>query len=84
LACELAELAVDASPHDTDILKIHSNIYRARAEHPLTTSLMAKGIFNAASKDRIKGQNMELESSPSLWQKVLSYFGFLSLPSRFY
>ena len=49
LACELVEWAWQADPQDTAIARIRSEIYRDRAE--TETSLMAKGIFQAAARD---------------------------------
>ena len=49
LACELIELAWRADPEDAEIAALRTEIYRNRAESE--TSLMAKGIFQAAARD---------------------------------
>ncbi len=48
LACHLIEFAFLASPSDSQVAQVRSQIYRERALHE--TSTMAKGIFNWASK----------------------------------
>jgi alkyl sulfatase BDS1-like metallo-beta-lactamase superfamily hydrolase len=49
LACELAEFAWRAEPDDERIRGIRAAVYRARAR--AESSLMAKGIYNAAARD---------------------------------
>ena len=49
VACHLAEHAFQAAPEDRRVREIHSSVFRARANHE--TSLMAKGIYNAAARD---------------------------------
>ena len=49
LACELIELAWRADPEDPEVAALRTEIYRNRAESE--TSLMAKGIFQAAARD---------------------------------
>jgi alkyl sulfatase BDS1-like metallo-beta-lactamase superfamily hydrolase len=49
LACHLAETAWLAAPDDRDIARTRSKVYAARAA--AETSLMARGVFNAASKE---------------------------------
>jgi alkyl sulfatase BDS1-like metallo-beta-lactamase superfamily hydrolase len=49
LACHLAETAWLAAPDDKDVARTRSNVYAARAA--AETSLMARGVFNAASKE---------------------------------
>ena len=49
LACELVEFAWRADPTASGVSRARSEIYRARAE--AESSLMAKGIFNAAARD---------------------------------
>jgi len=49
LACELVELAWQANPGEFRIAGLRAKIYRARAE--AESSLMAKGIFEAAARD---------------------------------
>ncbi|MBW2382501.1 MAG: MBL fold metallo-hydrolase [Deltaproteobacteria bacterium] len=49
VACELAEFAWRADPDDAGVRGVRSTVYRARAEHE--SSLMAKGIFEAAARD---------------------------------
>jgi len=48
LACHLAETAGLAAPDDAAVRDARSNVYRARAE--AETSLMAKGVYNAAAR----------------------------------
>lgn len=50
LACHLAELAGRAEPDDREVLKLRRDVYRARRDEE--TSLMARSIFEAASKER--------------------------------
>jgi alkyl sulfatase BDS1-like metallo-beta-lactamase superfamily hydrolase len=47
LACELAEWAGRAAPEDEGVRSRRAEIYRLRAERE--TSLMAKGVFEAAA-----------------------------------
>ncbi|MCU0310730.1 MAG: MBL fold metallo-hydrolase [Acidimicrobiales bacterium] len=47
LACQLAEWAVQADPHDPAAAAAAAEVYRARRH--LETSLMAKGIYGAAA-----------------------------------
>lgn len=49
VACELIELAWQADPEDSRVAGGRAAIYRARAE--AESSLMAKGIFNAAARE---------------------------------
>jgi alkyl sulfatase BDS1-like metallo-beta-lactamase superfamily hydrolase len=49
VACELAEFAWRADPDDARVRGIRTAVYRARAARE--TSLMAKGIFEAAARD---------------------------------
>ena len=49
LACELVEFAWQGDPGAARVSRARSEIYRARAE--AESSLMAKGIFNAAARD---------------------------------
>jgi alkyl sulfatase BDS1-like metallo-beta-lactamase superfamily hydrolase len=49
VACHLAEHALQAAPEDRRVREIHSEVFRARANHE--TSLMAKGVYNAAARD---------------------------------
>jgi alkyl sulfatase BDS1-like metallo-beta-lactamase superfamily hydrolase len=49
LACELARFAFLADGEDAKVREIHSLVFRARAQSE--SSLMAKGIFNAAARD---------------------------------
>jgi alkyl sulfatase BDS1-like metallo-beta-lactamase superfamily hydrolase len=49
VACELVEFAWQADPDDSRVASTRARIYRARAE--AESSLMAKGIFNAAVRD---------------------------------
>jgi alkyl sulfatase BDS1-like metallo-beta-lactamase superfamily hydrolase len=49
VACELVELAWRAQPDDAAICGTRSAIYRARAARE--TSLMAKGVFEAAARE---------------------------------
>jgi alkyl sulfatase BDS1-like metallo-beta-lactamase superfamily hydrolase len=49
VACELAEFAWQADPDDARVAEVRGAVYRERAKHE--TSLMAKGIFNAAARD---------------------------------
>jgi alkyl sulfatase BDS1-like metallo-beta-lactamase superfamily hydrolase len=49
LACHLAEAAWLASPDDAGIARIRSEVYAKRARSE--TSLMARGIYSAASKE---------------------------------
>jgi alkyl sulfatase BDS1-like metallo-beta-lactamase superfamily hydrolase len=49
LACELAEFAWRAAPDAALTRAIRADVYRARAASE--TSLMAKGIYNAAARD---------------------------------
>lgn len=53
VACELVELAWQASPDDTHVAAVRSVVYRTRAE--AESSLMAKGIFTAAARDSDDG-----------------------------
>ncbi len=55
VACELVEFAWQADPDDKRIASTRSRIYRARAE--AESSLMAKGIFNAAARDSDGGSS---------------------------
>ncbi len=48
LACHLAETAALAAPDDAAIGETRSKVYTARAE--VETSLMAKGVYNAAAR----------------------------------
>jgi alkyl sulfatase BDS1-like metallo-beta-lactamase superfamily hydrolase len=48
LASHLIELAWQASPNDSGVREIRKQIYKRRAE--VETSLMARGIFRAASE----------------------------------
>ncbi len=48
-ACELIELAVKASPQDVAVNTARSDIYARRRKE--ATSLMAKGIFEAAARE---------------------------------
>jgi alkyl sulfatase BDS1-like metallo-beta-lactamase superfamily hydrolase len=50
LACHLAETAWLAAPGDEGIAKARSQVYAARAGAEL--SLMARGVFRAASQER--------------------------------
>ena len=49
VACELAEFAWHADPDDARVCSVRTAVYRARAESE--SSLMAKGIFEAAARD---------------------------------
>lgn len=49
LACHLIELAVKAAPEDQAAHAIRARIYKERAQQE--TSLMAKGIYNAAARE---------------------------------
>ncbi len=49
VACELVELAWQADPEDRRVAGVRAAVYRARAA--AESSLMAKGIFNAAARD---------------------------------
>ena len=49
LACELAELAWRAEPEDDKTRSVRASVYRARAK--AESSLMAKGIYNAAARE---------------------------------
>ena len=49
LACELAEFAWLAEPDDATTRSVRADVYRGRAK--AESSLMAKGIFNAAARD---------------------------------
>jgi alkyl sulfatase BDS1-like metallo-beta-lactamase superfamily hydrolase len=49
LACELAEFAWLAEPEDDKTRGVRADVYRTRAR--AETSLMAKGIYNAAARD---------------------------------
>ncbi|MEE8581384.1 MAG: alkyl sulfatase dimerization domain-containing protein, partial [Myxococcota bacterium] len=49
VACELAEFAWQADPEDSRVREIRAAVYRERAARE--TSLMAKGIFNAAARE---------------------------------
>jgi alkyl sulfatase BDS1-like metallo-beta-lactamase superfamily hydrolase len=49
LACELAEFAWLAEPDDDKTRSVRAAVYRTRAN--AETSLMAKGIYNAAARD---------------------------------
>ena len=49
LACELAEFAWRADPDDDRTRGVRATVYRARAK--AETSLMAKGIYNAAAAE---------------------------------
>jgi alkyl sulfatase BDS1-like metallo-beta-lactamase superfamily hydrolase len=49
VACELAEFAWHADPDDAGVCSVRTAVYRARAESE--SSLMAKGIFEAAARD---------------------------------
>ena len=49
VACELAEFAWRAEPEDEKTRSIRAAVYRARAK--AETSLMAKGIYNAAARE---------------------------------
>ena len=49
LACELAEFAWLAAPDDERTRGVRASVYRSRAA--AETSLMAKGIYNAAARD---------------------------------
>lgn len=49
LACHLAEWAVQAAPADVALHGVRAEIYRARMQRE--TSLMAKGIYRAASRE---------------------------------
>jgi alkyl sulfatase BDS1-like metallo-beta-lactamase superfamily hydrolase len=49
LACELAEFGWLAAPDDEKTRGVRASVYRARAV--AETSLMAKGIYNAAARD---------------------------------
>nr|MDJ0790061.1 alkyl sulfatase dimerization domain-containing protein [Myxococcota bacterium] len=49
LACHLAELAVQAAPEDRSAHAIRARVYAERAKQE--TSLMAKGIYGAASRE---------------------------------
>jgi alkyl sulfatase BDS1-like metallo-beta-lactamase superfamily hydrolase len=49
LACHLAEAAWLASPGDAGIARVRSDVYAKRARSE--TSLMARGIYSAASKE---------------------------------
>ena len=48
VACHLAEMAAQAAPEDPAVHAIRARIYRERASGQ--TSLMAKGIYNAAAR----------------------------------
>ncbi len=48
MACHLIEMASQAAPDDAGIAKARSSVYSRRADHE--TSLMAKGVFNAAAR----------------------------------
>jgi len=50
LACHLAELAGQAAPDDAAVAEKRSDIYRRRSA--AETSLMAKGVFDAAAQGR--------------------------------
>jgi alkyl sulfatase BDS1-like metallo-beta-lactamase superfamily hydrolase len=50
LACHLIELARQAAPEDAEIAALRSRIYLSRAS--AETSLMAKGVFTAAARER--------------------------------
>jgi len=52
LACHLAELAGRSAPADRGIWKARAAIYARRAKSE--TSLMAQGIFRAASEEAPK------------------------------
>jgi alkyl sulfatase BDS1-like metallo-beta-lactamase superfamily hydrolase len=49
MACHLADLAGNAAPDDPEVHEIRAHIYEQRRKTEL--SLMAKGIFKAASRD---------------------------------
>jgi hypothetical protein len=49
LACELVEFAWKAAPDDSRIRATRSAIYRQRSQRE--SSLMVKGVFNAAARD---------------------------------
>ena len=49
VACELAEIAWRADPEDEKVRGARAVIYRQRAAE--STSLMAKGVFEAAARD---------------------------------
>jgi len=49
LACELAEFAWRADPHDERTRSVRAAVYRERAK--AETSLMAKGIYSAAARE---------------------------------
>jgi alkyl sulfatase BDS1-like metallo-beta-lactamase superfamily hydrolase len=49
LACELAEFAWLAEPEDDKTRSVRASVYSARAK--AETSLMAKGIYNAAARE---------------------------------
>ncbi|MBJ21742.1 MAG: MBL fold metallo-hydrolase [bacterium] len=49
VACHLAEHALQAAPEDPRVRALHATVFRARARHE--TSLMAKGVYNAAARD---------------------------------
>ena len=53
----MIEFAADAEPNDKRVLDIHRQVYMARANHPLTTSSMARNLFIAASKARLHHLN---------------------------
>ena len=49
VASHLAEHAFQAAPEDERVRAVHTRVFRARAKRE--TSLMAKGIYNAAARD---------------------------------
>lgn len=49
LACELAELAAQATPDDRKVHGVRAAVYARRREHE--TSLMARGIYGAAARE---------------------------------
>ena len=66
-ACELIELAVQASPNDVAANTARSDIYARR--RMVASSLMAKGIFQAAAKESAERAGIELppmERRPAL------------------
>ncbi len=55
LACELVEFAWQADPGAAGVAQRRAEIYRARAQ--AESSLMAKGIFEAAARDSESGED---------------------------
>lgn len=52
----------------------YAKVYSMRAEDPSTTSLMARGIFQAAAKEKLKGKKVPKEPE-SIWSKLMSLLG---------